>query len=86
MSKGKKDKEAPHSNEEIELASLLAPCVKGDIFTCEYYLEVKPVYGMFEKMKGTPILKLPLTIYSDMFKDYVTMKPEVQNWEPTVYD
>lgn len=81
-----KDKEkAELSAEEILMIELLAPSIQTELISCVYYLEVKPVYGYFEKMKGTPILKLPLVMKSEMFHDHVTVAPQQpDDWNPTM--
>lgn len=60
----------------------MAPSVKTSILSCEYYLEVKPVYGMFEKIKKTPIIKLPLMIVPSQVNHLETEAPEVEGWNP----
>lgn len=84
--KEKKNKEKPLSLEEKILSEMMTPSLKSTLIPCEYYLEVKPVYGSFEKMKKTPVIKYPLCIMPRSLEKLDTIIPEVENWSPQVYD
>ena len=63
---------------------MMTPSLKTAIILCEYYLEVKPIYGMFEKLKKTPIIRFPIYIAPKRIENLETEVPQVENWNPAV--
>ena len=51
-----------YTNEEMELASMMLPCVKGKLIQCEYFLQVKPSFGGCDCCNNSPTIRLPLTL------------------------
>lgn len=82
LKKQSKNKDRPLTQEEEALSQLLAPSISAEILTCQYYLKIKPVFGMFEKLKGTPMIKLPLNLQASLLGEQLEQTPQVPDWAP----
>lgn len=71
--------------ESFESGKLIQPSVQGMMVTCNYQLQVKPVFdATCASCSNTPTITVPLFIYAPELQEWVSAIP--QGFQPKVYD